>query len=155
MLALILVSNQMNRYTKINLILIMETIMTTKTIQIISTDNAPSAIGPYSQATKANGFVFCSGQIALDPKTGTLVGDDVETQTKQVLKNLEAVLLAAGSGFEHVVKTTIFLKDMADFKAVNDIYSTAFSHHKPARATVAAAGLPMDVLVEIECVALG
>ncbi len=128
--------------------------MTTETIKIISTENAPSAIGPYSQATKANGFVFCSGQIALDPKTGTLVGDDVETQAKQVLKNLEAVLIAAGSSFDKVVKTGIFLKDMNDFKVVNDIYATAFSKHKPARATVAAAGLPMNVLVEIDCVAL-
>ena len=123
-------------------------------MESIQTAQAPTAIGPYSQAMKANGFVFCSGQIALDPQTGQLVGHDVESQTQQVLKNLLAVLEAAGSSAQQVVKTTIFLKDMADFKTVNTIYAQTFDTHKPARATVAAAGLPMDVLVEIECVAI-
>ena len=123
-------------------------------MEIIKTDQAPAAIGPYSQAVKANGMVYCSGQIALDPQSGTLVSDSVEGQTHQVLANMKAVLMAAGSDVDRVVKTTIFLKTMDDFKTVNDIYANFFGSHKPARATVAAAGLPMDVLVEIECIAL-
>ena len=123
-------------------------------IDIVSTTHAPVAIGPYVQATKANGFVFCSGQIALDPQSSQLVGDTVEAQTIQVLNNLFAVLKEAGCDASKVVKTTIFLKDMEDFKVVNEIYATYFSDHKPARATVAVAGLPLNVLVEIDCIAL-
>jgi len=122
-------------------------------METISTKDAPKAIGPYSQAVKAGNFLFCSGQIGLDPKTGRLVGDDITTQTKQVLTNLEAVLKEAGSDLDKVVKTTIFLKSMSDFKTVNAIYADAFSDHKPARATVAVSTLPLDVLIEIDCIA--
>ncbi len=122
--------------------------------EIISTDKAPGAIGPYSQAVKAGGMVFCSGQIPLDPATGEFVSDDVSEQTEQVLKNLGEVLAAAGSSFENVVKTTIFLADMNDFTAVNQVYGRYFSDNKPARATVQAARLPRDAKVEIECIAL-
>jgi 2-iminobutanoate/2-iminopropanoate deaminase len=120
----------------------------------VSTSNAPQAIGPYSQAVKANGFIFCSGQVALDPATMQVVGGDVRAQTEQVLKNVAAVLAAADSGLDRVVKTTVFLKTMADFAAMNEIYSAHFGSNRPARSTVAAAGLPRDVLVEIEVIAL-
>lgn len=122
--------------------------------EIVSTDKAPGAIGPYSQAVKAGGMVFCSGQIPLDPATGEFVSDDVSEQTEQVLKNLGAVLAAAGTSFANVVKTTIFLADMNDFTAVNQVYGRYFSDNKPARATVQAARLPRDAKVEIECIAL-
>ncbi|RAP30788.1 hypothetical protein DID76_03325 [Candidatus Marinamargulisbacteria bacterium SCGC AG-414-C22] len=122
-------------------------------MEYIATKKAPQAIGPYSQAVTLNNLVFCSGQIALDPHTGSLAGSDIDTQTKQVLANLNEVLTAAGSSFDQVVKTTIFLKDMSDFAVVNTHYEAAFGNHKPARATVAVAGLPLDVLVEIECIA--
>ncbi len=122
--------------------------------EIISTENAPGAIGPYSQAIKANGMVFCSGQIPIDISTGEFVSDDVAEQADQVLKNLGAVLEAAGSGFDRVVKTTVFLADMSDFAAMNDVYARYFSDNKPARATVQAAGLPKGALVEIDCIAL-
>lgn len=120
----------------------------------ISTSNAPQAIGPYSQAVKANGFVFCSGQIALDPATMQVITGDVRAQTERVLQNLAAVLAAAGSGLERVVKTTVFLKAMADFAAMNEVYAAKFGSNRPARSTVAAAGLPRDVLVEIDVIAL-
>jgi 2-iminobutanoate/2-iminopropanoate deaminase len=122
--------------------------------QTVSTENAPGAIGPYSQAIKANGMVFCSGQIPIDPATGEFVSDDVAEQTEQVLKNLGAVLEAAGSSFDQVVKTTVFLADMGDFAAMNEVYARYFSDNKPARATVQAAGLPKNARVEIECTAL-
>ena len=122
--------------------------------KIVSTDSAPGAIGPYSQAVVAGGFVFCSGQIPIDIETGEFVSDDVSEQTEQVLKNLGAVLDAAGSGFENVVKTTVFLSDMGDFARMNDVYERFFGSSQPARATVEAAGLPKGALVEIECVAL-
>ena len=122
--------------------------------QTVSTENAPGAIGPYSQAIKANGMVFCSGQIPIDPATGEFVSDDVADQTEQVLKNLGAVLEAAGSSFDQVVKTTVFLADMGDFAAMNEVYARYFSDNKPARATVEAAGLPKNARVEIECIAL-
>lgn len=122
--------------------------------EIISTENAPGAIGPYSQAVKANGFVFVSGQIPIDPNTGNFVSDDVAEQSEQVLKNLKAVLEAAGSDLNSVVKTTIFLADMNDFGIVNEVYSRHFSENFPARATVQAARLPKDARVEIEAVAL-
>jgi len=123
------------------------------TKEIISTDKAPGAIGPYSQAIKVGDFVFCSGQIPIDPATGEFVSQDVAEQTKQVLKNLSAVLEAAGSGLGNVVKTTVFLADMSDFVVMNDVYAEFFSENKPARATVQAARLPRDARVEIECIA--
>jgi len=122
--------------------------------QRIQTDNAPAAIGPYSQAIKAGGFVFCSGQVALDPQTGQFVAGGVAEQTEQVLKNLSAVLEAAGSSLDQVVKTTVFLADMKEFSEMNEVYARFFSEPPPARATVAAAGLPRDARVEIEAVAL-
>ena len=122
-------------------------------MKVVSTQEAPQAIGPYSQAIIANGMVFTSGQIALSP-AGEIVCDDVEGQTKQVLTNLSAVLKEAGSSLEKVVKTTIFLSDMDDFKAVNEVYATFFDTHKPARSTVAVKTLPLNVKVEIDCIAL-
>jgi 2-iminobutanoate/2-iminopropanoate deaminase len=121
--------------------------------EVVSTENAPGAIGPYSQAIKVNGMVFCSGQIPIDPVTGQFVSDDVAEQTEQVFKNLEAVLNAAGTGLDRVVKTTVFLADMNDFAAMNDVYARFFTENKPARATVQAARLPRDAKVEIECIA--
>ena len=122
--------------------------------EIIATENAPGAIGPYSQAVKAGNMVFCSGQIPIDVATGEFVSDDVAEQTRQVLKNLSAVLEAAGTSLNNVVKTTVFLADMNDFAAMNEIYAEYFSENKPARATVQAARLPKDARVEIECIAL-
>ena len=122
--------------------------------EIIQTDNAPGAIGPYSQAIKAGGFVFVSGQIPTDPQTGEFVAGGITEQTEQVLKNLKAVLEASGSSLAQVVKTTVFLADMKEFPGMNEVYATFFSGAPPARATVAAAGLPRDARVEIEAVAL-
>ena len=122
--------------------------------EIISTENAPGAIGPYSQAVKAGNMVFCSGQIPIDIETGEFVSDDVAEQTEQVLRNLSAVLEAAGTKIENVVKTTVFLADMNDFVAMNEVYAKYFSENKPARATVQAARLPKDAKVEIECIAV-
>lgn len=122
--------------------------------EIISTENAPGAIGPYSQAIKANGMLFCSGQIPIDPATGEFVEGGVAEQTEQVFKNMIAVLEAAGSNLEGVVKTTVFLADMNDFGAMNEIYARYFDANKPARATVQAARLPRDARVEIECIAV-
>ncbi|HMS09027.1 MAG TPA: RidA family protein [Pyrinomonadaceae bacterium] len=123
-------------------------------MKVISTENAPGAIGPYSQAIVANGMVFCSGQIPIDPATGEFVSEDVSEQTEQVFKNLAAVLEAAGASLESVVKTTVFLADMNDFAAMNEVYGRYFVTNKPARATVQAARLPRDARVEIECIAL-
>lgn len=120
----------------------------------IQTEDAPAAIGPYSQAMVTGEWVFTAGQIALDPKTMEIVAGDVKAQTEQVMKNLEAILAAAGSSLQRVVKTTVFLKDMGDFAAMNGVYGRHFGEHKPARSTVEAARLPKDVLVEIEAVAL-
>lgn len=122
--------------------------------KIVSTDKAPGAIGPYSQAVIAGGMVYCSGQIPIDIDTGEFVAGGVVEQTDQVLKNLGAVLKEAGSGYEKVVKTTVFLADMEDFVSMNGVYESFFGESKPARATVQAAGLPKGALVEIECVAL-
>lgn len=122
--------------------------------EIISTENAPGAIGPYSQAIKTAGLIFCSGQIPIDPATGEFVSNDIAEQTEQVLKNLDAVLRAAGAGLESVVKTTVFLADMGDFTAMNEVYGRFFVDNKPARATVQAARLPRDARVEIECIAV-
>jgi 2-iminobutanoate/2-iminopropanoate deaminase len=122
--------------------------------ETISTENAPSAIGPYSQAVKVGNFVFCSGQIPIDPATGEFVSEEVTEQTRQVLKNLSAVLEAAGSTLANVVKTTVFLVDMNDFAQMNEVYAEFFSENKPARATVQAARLPRDTRVEIDCIAI-
>jgi 2-iminobutanoate/2-iminopropanoate deaminase len=125
--------------------------------EIIATEAAPAAIGPYSQAVRAGGFVFLSGQIPLDPVTGDMVGKaphDVEAQTRQVLKNLEAVLTAAGTSFDKVVRATIYLTDLADFAKVNAIYGERFPNHSPARATVQVAALPREANVEIDLVAI-
>ena len=121
--------------------------------EIVSTTNAPGAIGPYSQAIKAGGMVYCSGQIPIDPVSGAFVSEVVGEQTEQVLKNLSAVLDAAGTGLNNVVKTTVFLADMNDFAEMNEVYGRFFSENKPARATVQAARLPRDAKVEIECIA--
>ncbi len=120
--------------------------------EIINTSSAPAAIGPYSQAVRAGDFVFTSGQIGLEPESGKLV-EGVEAQMRQVLANLHAVLAAANTGFEHVIKTTIFLADMADFQVVNTLYAAEFVTQPPARSTVQVAGLPRKALVEIEMVA--
>jgi 2-iminobutanoate/2-iminopropanoate deaminase len=122
--------------------------------ETISTENAPGAIGPYSQAVKAGNFIFCSGQIPINPQTGEFISEDVAQQTRQVLKNLSAVLEAAETSLNNVVKTTVFLADMNDFAAMNEVYAEFFSDNKPARATVQAARLPRDARVEIECIAL-
>lgn len=119
----------------------------------VQTDNAPAPIGPYSQAIACGNELFCSGQIPIDPATGNVVDGDVAAQTERVLENLGAVLAAAGYGFNDVVKTTIFLVDMNDFGAVNEVYARSFGDAKPARSTVAVAGLPRGVRVEIDCIA--
>ena len=119
----------------------------------IHTDGAPAAIGPYSQAVVAGDFVFTAGQIGLDPSTGAMVDGGVEAQTRRALTNLGAVLAASGSGFDRVVKTTVFVADMADYKAVNAIYAEYFQEPYPGRSAVAAAALPAGALVEIEAVA--
>ncbi len=121
--------------------------------KIISTDRAPQAIGPYSQAIVSNGFAFLSGQIPLDPATNQMVDGDVAAQTERVMENLKALLEACGSSLGQVVKTTVFLKDMGEFARMNEVYARYFSENPPARATVEAARLPRDVRVEIECVA--
>jgi len=120
----------------------------------IQTDSAPKAIGPYSQAIKSNGFVFASGQIPLDPATMQIVEGGVREQTKRVMSNLEAVLQAAGSSLEGVVKTTVFLKDLADFGEMNEVYGSFFKETPPARSTVEVARLPRDVRVEIDVIAV-
>ncbi|HOU40016.1 MAG TPA: RidA family protein [Promineifilum sp.] len=122
--------------------------------QRIHTDDAPAAVGPYSQAIRAGNFLFTAGQVALDPAAGDLVGSDVAAQTEQVLRNLRAVLAAAGADFAHVVKTTVFLQSMSDFAAMNAVYARHFPEPFPARSTVEVGALPKGGLVEIECVAL-
>ncbi|MFA6472820.1 MAG: RidA family protein [Candidatus Latescibacterota bacterium] len=122
--------------------------------KIVRTQDAPSPVGPYSQAVLSNGFLFCSGQIALDPLTGVLQDKDIESETTRVMENLKAVLATAGSSFTGVVKTTIFLRDMKDFVRVNEIYGSYFDTEPPARSTVQAAALPKGVRVEIECIAV-
>lgn len=123
-------------------------------LQFVATEHAPKAIGPYSQAVIANGFLYSAGQIALDPVTMVLVGTDVKAQTERVLRNLEAILHEAGSSLGRVVKTTVFLADMGDFAAMNEVYAKHFGEHRPARSTVAAKTLPKNALVEIDVVAL-
>ena len=124
-------------------------------MEVIHTNKAPDAIGPYEQAIKANGFVYTAGQIALVPRSGELVAGGVEEQARQVLDNVTAVLEAAGTSWDRAVKTTIYLNDMADFAAVNAVYETYLGSGKPARTTVAVAGLPKGALVEVDVVALG
>jgi 2-iminobutanoate/2-iminopropanoate deaminase len=122
--------------------------------EIISTEHGPKAIGPYSQAVKANGFVFTAGQVALDPATGSVVGTEIKAQTERVMENLKGIVEAAGSTMHKVVKTTVFLKDMNDFAVMNEVYARYFPAAPPARSTVEVSRLPKDVRVEIEVVAL-
>jgi len=123
-------------------------------LQTVSTNNAPAAIGPYSQAIKAGDFIFLSGQIPIDPSTGVIVNQDIEAETRQVMQNLSGVLEAAHSSFNHVVRSTIYLTNLDDFAKVNQIYASYFSSTLPARATVQVAALPRGARVEIDCIAL-
>ncbi len=127
--------------------------MALKALGMVVTEGAPKAIGPYSQAVVVDGMVYTAGQIALDPKTGAIVGNTTAEQADQVLKNLGAILKAAGSGLDLVVKTTVYLVDMADFPALNEVYAKHFPTHKPARSTIQAAALPKAVRVEIDAIA--
>ena len=122
--------------------------------EVIATANAPQAIGPYSQAIRAAGLIFTSGQIPVDPATQQLVGADIGAQTERVLKNLAAILQASGSSLENVVRCTVFLKNMGDFAAMNEVYGRHFKHDPPSRSTVEVARLPKDVLIEIDVIAL-
>ncbi|MHB8412253.1 MAG: RidA family protein [Candidatus Acidiferrales bacterium] len=122
--------------------------------EVISTDRGPKAIGPYSQAVRANGFIFISGQVAFDPATSQIVEGDIAKQTERVMENLKAIVEAAGSMLDKVVKTTVFLKDMGEFAKMNEVYGRYFPANAPARATVEVARLPRDVRVEIELIAL-
>lgn len=121
--------------------------------KVIHTDNAPKAVGPYSQAVQMGDFLFCSGQISIDPKTNEVFTGDIKTQTEMVMRNVEAVLSAAGMNFGNIIKTTIFITNMADFAVVNEVYAKSFKEAPPARSTVAVAGLPKGVNVEIEVIA--
>jgi 2-iminobutanoate/2-iminopropanoate deaminase len=121
--------------------------------EIVTTDRGPKPIGPYSQAVKTNGFLYLSGQVALDPKTNEMSTGDIRQQTERALENIKGILEAAGSNLHHVVKTTVFLKDMNDFPAMNEVYARYFTAAPPARSTVQAARLPKDALVEIEVIA--
>jgi 2-iminobutanoate/2-iminopropanoate deaminase len=123
--------------------------------EVIATEKAPQAIGPYSQAIRASGLIFTSGQIAIDPATSQIVSGDVRAQTERVLENLSAILTASGSGLEKVLRCTVFLKNMGDFAAMNEVYARYFKQAPPARSTVEVARLPKDVLVEIDAIALG
>ncbi|MBQ4186406.1 MAG: RidA family protein [Firmicutes bacterium] len=123
-------------------------------MEMIYTDKAPAAVGPYSQAVKANGFVFTSGQIAIDPATNTVLEGDIKVQAKRVMENLKVVLEAAGTDFNHVVKSVCFLADMGDFAAFNEIYGSYFTETKPARSCVAVKTLPKNVIVEVELIAV-
>ena len=124
------------------------------TRDIITTDRAPAAIGPYSQAVKTQDLVFISGQLPIDPQSGHLVTGDIRDQTRQAMQNLEAILAAAGSSLDHIVKTTLFITDMDQFATINDVYAEFFSGHPPARACVQVARLPRDAGIEVEAVAL-
>lgn len=126
----------------------------TSGLGVVATDAAPKAIGPYSQAITTDGLIFTAGQVALDPTSGELVGRTTAEQTEQVLANLTAVLAAAGTGLGNVVKTTVYLADMADFSQMNEVYAKHFGTHKPARSTVQAAGLPKGARVEIDAIAV-
>lgn len=120
---------------------------------VVSTDRGPQPIGPYSQAIKSGGFIFMSGQVALDPKSGELTGGDIRQQTERVLENIERILQAAGANLHHIVKTTVFLKDLNDFAAMNEVYGRHFTGAPPARSTLQVARLPKDALLEIEVIA--
>lgn len=121
--------------------------------KIIHTDNAPKAVGPYSQAVQMGDFLFCSGQISIDPKTNEVFTGDIKTQTEMVMRNIDAVLSASGMNFSNIIKTTIFITNMGDFATVNEVYAKSFKDAPPARSTVAVAGLPKGVNVEIEVIA--
>ncbi len=123
-------------------------------IRVVKTYDAPEAIGPYSQAIESNGFIFLSGQIAIDPSSGQMDEKDIETQTRRVFKNIKAVLKSSGTKITNVVKCTVFLTDMNDFAKMNKIYEEEFEGHKPARSTVQVARLPRDAMIEIECTAV-
>lgn len=123
-------------------------------LQLVSTESAPKAIGPYSQAIKANGMVFVSGQIPLDPSSGQLISGSIATQVRQVIANISSILKASGSDLSKVVKTTVYLKDMNDFDEMNQAYAEFFTETKPARATIQAAALPKNVSIEIDAIAL-
>lgn len=122
--------------------------------EIVATDKAPKAIGPYSQAVKANGFLFCSGQVPINPETGGITGKTVADQTRQALNNLKAVIEAAGVSMENVVKTTVLLGDMSYFQEMNEVYASFFGDEPPARATFAVKGLPLNAMLEIEAVVI-
>jgi 2-iminobutanoate/2-iminopropanoate deaminase len=122
--------------------------------KIIKTDKAPAPVGPYNQATMSGNFIFTAGQIAMDPKTGELIENDIRMQTERVIENLKAVLEEAGSGLSRILKTTVFLKNMDDFAAMNEVYARYFKGNAPARSAVEVSRLPKDVLVEIECIAI-
>ncbi len=122
--------------------------------ETVTTDRGPKPIGPYSQAVKANGFLYLSGQVALDPKTNEMTGADIRQQTERVLENVKGILEAAGSNLHHVIKTTVFLKDMNEFPQMNEVYARYFTAAPPARSTVQVARLPKDALVEIEVIAV-
>jgi 2-iminobutanoate/2-iminopropanoate deaminase len=121
---------------------------------VVHTDRGPKPIGPYSQAIKANGFLYLAGQVALDPKTGEMVGSDIRQQTERVMENMKGVLEAAGSNLHHVVKTTVFLKDLNDFAGMNEVYARYFTLAPPARSTVEVSRLPKDALLEIDVIAV-
>jgi 2-iminobutanoate/2-iminopropanoate deaminase len=135
-------------------LVLMTTVSFAQEKKVVLTKDAPQPIGPYSQAIKAGGFVFASGQIALDPATGKLIEGDIKAQTERVLKNLTAVLGAAGSSMDRVVRTTVFLKNISDFPAMNEVYGQFFKNEPPSRSTVGVAALPKDSLLEIDIVAL-
>ena len=123
-------------------------------LRTVSTDKAPKAIGPYSQAIAAGDLIFCAGQVAIDPATGELVGGEIKLQTARVIDNLAAVLEAAGSGLDKVVKCTVFLADFAEFAAMNEVYGQRFGQHRPARSTIGTSALPRGARIEIECIAV-
>ncbi len=123
-------------------------------MKIIKSKNAPAAVGPYSQAIESEKFLFCSGQLGIDPETGEFVDNTVEGQTEQIIKNIEGILGEEGLSLHDVVKTTVFLRDMGDFSLFNGVYERCFGDHKPARSTIGVAALPLNGLVEIECIAI-
>lgn len=136
------------------ILLISTNVFAQEKIRIVKTYDAPEAIGPYSQAIESNGFLFLSGQIAIDPSTNSISGNTIESQTRQIFKNIKAVLKAAGTITGNVVKCTVFMTDLNDFAKMNSVYEEEFGGHRPARSTVQVARLPKDVLIEIECIAV-
>lgn len=144
----------MKKYVTLICLLLSFSLFAQSKIRIVKTYDAPEAIGPYSQALEVNGFVFLSGQIAIDPATNQIVEKNIEAQTRQIFKNIQAVLNASGAKLHNVVKCTVFMTDLNDFSRMNKIYEEEFDGHKPARSTVQVARLPKDVLIEIECIAV-